>query len=64
MISGRLGNTGSSPTFSLSSLFDQLKKTTLKAVAMHYLCCVVSFRQRPGALILFRGEPTYCKYAG
>src|SRR5262249_52543998 len=46
------------PYVSLSTLFDQLKKTTLKAVAMHYLCCVVSFRQRPGALILFPGEPT------
>src|SRR5258707_13782883 len=60
MISGRLGNTGSYPHVSLSTLFDQLKKTTLKAVAMHHLCCLVSFRHRPGALILFRGEPTYC----
>src|SRR5262249_48446655 len=46
---------------SFSSLFDRLKKTTLKATCDALLSCVVSFRHRFRTVVLPGQEGTCCK---
>jgi len=51
MISRRLGNTGSPQL--LSTLFDRLKKTTLKVSPMHYCLALCLFGIGPESFALW-----------